>query len=441
MFRDQLIQVEIAKGKWETRVKTSKFRRFAESDARAKFDLLRHASLQYSLLLAVLVPTLLAWGIHLALRPIIRIRIGILFHARVGHLAAEAELFLRHQARGRQAGKQLNLILTGTPANHQLLRMIKRRLHVRDHRLFPLLYWAMHSITGRSGMWLELPWYGDEFDEFNNIPAQLSFTQEEEECGKMLLESMGMEPGAPFVCIFARDNGYMNQAHPAQGIGGWSRHDHRNTDILNCLPAAEYLACQGIYTVRMGQVVNKALPETNPKIVDYATNHRTDFGDVYLSAKCKFFLGCNSGIIGIAQIFNVPIAWANLIPLWHLPPGKRDIFIPKELRSIELGRPLDFSEIVDSRMYEWYKAESYQQAGIEVVENSPEQILALTKEMLARLGGTWETTEEDEESQQRFRDIFPPDHFSYGFPSSIGADFLRERTALALDGNNETRRQ
>jgi putative glycosyltransferase (TIGR04372 family) len=93
-------------------------------------------------------------------------------------------------------------------------------------------------------------------------------------------------------------------------------------------------------------------------------------------------------------------------------------------------RLLTFPEIIDKGIEGWTRNGLFTQAGIEVIENTSDEVLALAKEMNARLDGTWVTTEEDEFLQQRFRDLIPPGHYFYGFPSRIGAEFLRQNRSL-----------
>ena len=107
-----------------------------------------------------------------------------------------------------------------------------------------------------------------------------------------------------------------------------------NVDIKNYLAAAEYVVSKGFFAVRMGQIVDKPLQHPDIKIIDYASNYRSDFGDIYLAAKCSFFVGCNSGIVMLPHIFGVPVAHTNLIPLRHFPLGSKDIFIPKGLKKL-----------------------------------------------------------------------------------------------------------
>jgi hypothetical protein len=59
-------------------------------------------------------------------------------------------------------------------------------------------------------------------------------------------------------------------------------------------------------------------------------------------------------------------------------------------------------------------------------DNTPEEISAAALEMDARLSGTWNTTKEDEEFQERFWSLFKPGDWNMEFRSRIGAQFLRE---------------
>jgi len=51
-------------------------------------------------------------------------------------------------------------------------------------------------------------------------------------------------------------------------------------------------------------------------------------------------------------------------------------------------------------------------------------------EMHERLNGTWEITEEDEVLQKRFWDMFPKSELHGEFRARIGAEFLRQNSAL-----------
>jgi len=368
------------------------------------------------------------------LQPLIKIRIGCLQYDRIGPFSSNTELYLRRRARDNNAARERHIFVSGKPANSQLLKMIKRRMRVHENRAFAWTYNAVRSFFSDSDLWIDTkgpydPDCSDFYSLFNNISPQLAFTPQEEMRGKQLLKKMGIKEGLPFVCFYARDKAYLDKIHSHYSREKWSYQDIRNCNIENYFPAVKYLTSLGMHAVRMGYVVERALINDDPRIIDYATHYRTDFGDIYLSAKCKFFLTSDGGLNSVPWIFNVPVTYCNCSPPLEPAWRKGDIFMPPKLWSYEKKRFLTFREITSYDIWNW-RARHYKQTGIELVENTPEEILMLVEEMNERLDGTWVTSSEDEELQQRYRMIFPKEHRFYGFLSGISVEFLRQNKDL-----------
>ena len=367
-----------------------------------------------------------------SLNPLVRIKIGLLNYARIGHLATNTELCMRRMSIMSDKAHSINIFFAGTPpANRQLLDMIKRRLTVvENHYLYGILE-AIYQRSNDDQIWINLRQSGYGFwDEWNVAGSQLSFTDSEYTRGNEVLDSLGLIDHDSFVCFCARDKAYLDKMHGWRTRSEWSYHDYRNNNISNYMDAARHLADNGIYAIRMGSVVEGDLDEDYPGIIDYARYHRSDFADVYLAAHCKFFLGDTGGLFGIPTIFGVPFAAVNLTPLRIAPRTALDIFIPKKYRDINTQKFLTFKELISLGAHDWGRSEKYRSASIEVVENSSEEILDLVVEMNARIDGDWVTHDEDEELQKRYRQLFEDDHPIVGFPSRVGAKFLRDNVGL-----------
>ena len=69
---------------------------------------------------------------------------------------------------------------------------------------------------------------------------------------------------------------------------------------------------------------------------------------------------------------------------------------------------------------------------IELYESSPEEITAVVSEMDDRLRGVWQCTEEDENLQTQFWDLFPKDEWHGEIYSRIGTDFLKRNKELLV---------
>lgn len=363
-----------------------------------------------------------------------RVRFVRIVDNRIGHLAANTFVFLRRIELGIIDRNIRFVGIAGTRScNIQMLSMFRRIMKiiqlpypVYNNMVFRTLS-TKSSLLSLLGLYEDLTLDSNEYAEFDVEPGyrnRLRFTKEEEQHGREELKKMGLSSKDWFICFHARDSKYLSGKIKHINL---SYHDHRDSDIKNFLKAAEYIADRGGYAIRMGAIVEKKLPEKrNKKIIDYAVQHRTDFGDIYLPAKCKFFLGDGCGINQVAQIFNVPVAWANRTPLEMPPFARNDLFILKKLYSIKKKRYLSFREILDMGLGYALKGEDFEKAGIRLDENTSEEILDLVVEMNERFDGIWKTTKEDEELQKKFKSLFSKDSHCYNFPSRIGAGFLRK---------------
>lgn len=344
----------------------------------------------------------------------------------IGQQAGNTGLFLKRLQleKRRNENRFLYIGVSGKPDNQQLLNMFKRKLIIIQNDFLEGICANDAFLIRRLGFYKNLPFNSNEYYEFNNTEPDLKFTSEEEEEGRILLSEMGIDDKSWFVCFHCRDSAFASYG------------DFRNSDIKNYLDAAKYIASCGGYAVRMGHTVAEKLPDlNNPRIIDYASKYRTDFGDIYLSTKCKFFLGNDSGLVVVPMIFHTPIAATNYIP-FNTPFRKGDLFIPKKIWSIEEKRLLTFREYIefggDSRVSitNIDVDKKLNEGNYIVIENTAEEILDLAKEMNERLDGTFEITEEDEVLQKRFHSLLHPDDYYYGTPARIGAKFLKENKEL-----------
>lgn len=364
-----------------------------------------------------------------ALRPLVLIRFGPLVSESFGHLAANTEMYLCRRDAGMDNPRAIDIFYHTSPVrNQQLKKMWDRALHV-SYLACPLDS-LNRLLPGGERHVIPWPPRGDRdiHGLLRRTSVHLSFTPEEERRGLAALRELGIPDGTSFVCFHARDSAYLSAAHPKPN---WHYHDFQDSSIHNHVPAAEELTHRGYFAIRMGAIVKEALTTTNPMIIDYATSHRSDFLDIYLSAKCHFFIGGASGMNSLASIFRRPVAWANWVMLEEVPTwGPNDLFIPKKLWLREERRFLTFREILNSEVGRFNQSEQYEQRGIKLVENTPEEITALAVEMDERLKGTWQTTEEDEELQRSFWSLFKPSELHGTIVSRIGAGFLRQNQEL-----------
>ena len=415
------------------RVPQRKYRRLRDVDREARIELIKHELLKWALVALyplLMVLAVLVRAILHVLRPLVHIRFGRLWSFSIGMYTASTETYLCEKDVGLQPKRTVDIFYhyfrysfaikpprkARAISNHQMAVMMRRTLRVWEparmlDNLIRMLPGASEEFT------VTMPTNLPANPLWESIPTHFSFNKQEEDRGLLELQSLGVEPGSPFVCFHARDSAYLERALPriTSVYGDWVDDMARDATIRNYVDAAEELAGLGYYAIRVGKYVKDPVKSDNPRIIDYGYNYHSDFMDVYLAAHCAFFIGQNNGLIGLPAIFRTPIAFVNTMPLTELQStaGKRRRFIPKIYYSAEKGRSLTFREILSNHRLGDYPGKSYpdspeyfNQIGLEIRENSPEEIAGLALELEQDIRGESQYSQEEKELQSCYRSIF-----------------------------------
>ncbi|MBO6127487.1 MAG: TIGR04372 family glycosyltransferase [Pseudobutyrivibrio sp.] len=281
----------------------------------------------------------------------------------------------------------------------------------------------------------------EHYDEIQNNEGVLSFSADEEIRGGMLLESLGIED--QYVCISNRDPAFL-QTEKRDIVKPDFRDIYRNSDIETRSMAIDYLREQGIQSVRMGARVQSKW--NYPNLIDSTNDKRTEFADVYLNSKAKFFIGDLTGIMTFAMlcakpvlILNAPVFTTRYDAMLFLMPD-RDIAIIKKLYDKRHGRYLTIREMLDYEVNKavqekngpgavfWY----YYEHDIVPVDNSKEEILEATIEMNERIEKKYNYDSLDDELQIRYREIVDSFDLNGAVLNKwrLGAKFLRDNQWL-----------
>lgn len=378
----------------------------------------------------------LLWAVPLLiivrlLRPLFVIRMGVLHNQFIGHYSGNVEIYLCERDSGINWQKRhIDLWFNQTDiiSNEQVKKIWKRQLTIlpkvflfpvyRLNRLIP--FGKFHQIEST---------YHDR--DVNNLlhtqPSHASFTAEEEDMGLQLLRKMGIPEGAPFVCLIVRESIFHSQ---------FQFTNYRNADVSRCMLAAEELTKLGFYVVRMGKKVEQKFESDNTKILDYASSaFRSDFMDIYLGAKCFFVISTSTGWDNIPCIlFRRPVVYINFVPIslfatWNhntLAIFKRHWFPPQK-------RFLTQSEIfylIDRGFVSAFPL--YDELGIKLIENTPEEICDVVMEMVDMLRPERPNrTDEENKMQDAFWSIYRHNlqrfnlrHLHGDLRARVGAKFL-----------------
>lgn len=365
------------------------------------------------------------------LRPFLKFRFGIVKTTRIGHFAVETELYLCERELGMHGRKTFDFFTATVPVvNKQLLTMFKREMYISlfVHYLYKVNLWFPGSdkyiIKRRE----------DVDKDYDNLLTKtgvhLVFTPEEEKFGINELKKMGISKTDEFICFHARDNEFLKSMYSITTLG----HDHRNSSINNYIQMAQKMTQLGYYAVRMGAITEEPLNISNERIIDYSSKYRTEFLDVYISNKSKFFVVSATGMNALPIIFRKPIVFVNISPIRHMFYWyHKGLFIFKRLWHRKESRYLNFKEMLVPNVF-FNEPENinieYETKNIEVIDNTPEEICDLAIEMDQRLKGKWQSSKEDEELQEVFWDLFKSIDIRGEIKARIGASFLRQNKNL-----------
>jgi putative glycosyltransferase (TIGR04372 family) len=371
------------------------------------------------------------------IQPIVKLKVGCIASERIGEFAGNIDLFLKRREMCGAPSRVRHIFLAGKVCNRQLMTMCRRHICVVESRMLHTLFRYSEALWKKTSFCEPLEWNCKEYYKVRNAKNTLTFLHSEVEKGECFLKSLGLRPNKDwFVCIFSRDPAYLETAFPKNAFisRDWSYHDHRNSDIDTYRAAVREIIDRGGYVIRMGQHVGKPFEFVHEKVIDYAMRYREDFLDIYLMAHCRFVLGVLSGICDVPMMFSVPRICVNTTPAFDRPPCQNALFIPKKIRRLESKEWVPYQEVMLKTpirdMPLLWDSRVFSSEGYEYVDNSEQDILDVTREMLDKLEGSFTETEANRALQEKYFNLFPSDHWAAGVKTPVGQDFIRKNSAL-----------
>ena len=365
------------------------------------------------------------------IRTLMHIRFGPIRNGIIGHFVFDTEYYLSWKEISQFKTHDLFYFPNKKMPNEHWPIMIKRLMTV--HPVIKYLDRANHWIPGWEQHFATLNEYTgrDVRGILRKTNPHINFTDDEIIRGQAFFTEVGMSPHNKYICVIARDSVY-KETHLKQGNRDWSYHSYRNSNIANYQKTMNVLADLEYFIFRMGKGVSGRIDDSHENIFDYANSEdRSDFLDIFLFANSTFSVGSEAGIITTTFAYRIPYCSVNLAAIeylqgWH----ENNLIIFKKYWLKNEKRFMTFKEIYESGAGRFLRTEQYEELGIELIENTPDEILDVSMEMHQRLNSTWETTGEDEVLQKRFWDMFPKSELHGEFRARIGAEFLRQNSVL-----------
>jgi len=362
-----------------------------------------------------------------------------MYFQRIGELAPTTTIFFRTLLTSTESKKTSYFFFGSTYANVQLFKMFKRQapkgVHIYDSAIGTRLIFALRPIIKRTRFWEAMKTDYTGYKLFSKKVHTLEFTADEEALGQEALHKMGISKDDWFVCFHARDGSYLRKWRPGLNEA-WAKNDWRNNDVSTYFDALDFITERGGYALRIGATVSDPLPATrDAKIIDYASEYRSDFMDIYLSAKCRFFLGTASGPAWVPTVFHVPVVVIDHAPYSHSrQPGS--IIIPRPIAEHDTAKTVPFHEAQNAGFYVASRTSSPGTATNLYLygwgQSDAIDVLDACKDMFDQLDGT-AVDSDGKWLQEHYADTYLSHLPDYQLAAKIGARWAKRHRHLIVE--------
>ena len=338
-----------------------------------------------------------------------------LYGERIGHLALVTDYFFRKIQNNNNKSIYIGIIQSKT-ANEYLIKLIKKKITLLK---LPLKIFNFFVDTLRKEKFFKDYRNSNiyvEYDLYQGTNVNFIISDDDKLKGEYLLEKNGISKNDWFVCFHNRTSKYLEEysKHLYGHNVNFDYHDFRDTKVNTYKEALNFIIDNGGYVIRIGHNTDEKIDflKEQKYFIDFSDEKRSDFSDIFLSSKCKFFLGSNAGINVIPYTFHKPLITSNHTPIFVSASPRIDtLSIPNIIWSIKENRPLHFKEVFQNDIWKYGQTSQFKENNLKVLKNSGEIILQTTKQLFIRIEkNEYSKNNELEHIKDKFNSILPHTH-------------------------------
>ena len=363
----------------------------------------------YSLKLLFFILSPLFFFLIKIIKPFITIRFIPVMSNRYGHLSLNLEFYLVEKKEKKRKKKYLDFFFTSRYGicNYELLNLYKKQIIIYPHYLLEPIHILFEKIYKKNEH--TIPFFSRKVRDidcyFQKHKSSIQLTSQQNNYCENILKDYGIDLNSNrLVCLFNRDDTYLESFNKSKYNRSWYYVSHHKYNVNKFLLAAEKLAERNIYLFRMGSGAEKNFNTKNDKFIDYANSKiRSELMDIYLASKCIFGMGGGTGAKGVALVFRKPLLHLNADVHELMTYLKDSVLLSKSYYSESKKRNLTLKEILNYKHGELSHRENIDLKGIKMIDSSEQEITDAVLEMLNRIDGNWEDTEEIIQLQNVFK--------------------------------------
>lgn len=236
----------------------------------------------------------------------------------------------------------------------------------------------------------------------NNISSYIHSPSSWKKSGDLWSLKNGIPLDKPIAVMHLRESTYWTNLHNVFMCS-------RNVNPQDYSSSIRYLLNEGYSVIRIGdQHMSPIHDVQHPYYFDLTSlKRKPHYLDFYLLQRATLFLGTTSGPSAVANLFQTESLLTNWAPLnVHIPNMTGNTLImPKMVK--RKTKILSLSELMeDPFSCSEYILRDKEGVKVDVIDNSPEEILLSVKEMHARLNGDFKKMQRTETQEKNLQNIW-----------------------------------
>ena len=320
------------------------------------------------------------------------IKVGFLHSNRLGHFAANTELYILKKKKFNIKSYDLFYFGRKEISNIYLGKLWKNKLNILPYSLLRCLDLIIRATFLKKKF--SCNYFSntdrDLFELYESYTPTITIDENDK---KVFLEKFNLQTNDKIVCINIRDNEYLKTIYDPK-IHNLRHHNYRDCKIDNFNKVINFLLKNDYKVFRVGVRKSNYFEIKHQNFFDKKySDKRDETSDVILSSICSFCISTGSGFDALPRIFRKPILFVNHLPIINYHSFcKNDLTICKHIFS---NQKLSIENIFNNSFYDGLETEFYEKNNLKVIENSSDEILNVTKEMILRLEKKFILSEEN----------------------------------------------
>jgi putative glycosyltransferase (TIGR04372 family) len=324
--------------------------------------------------------------------PLIQIRIGMFRSDKLGHLSLDYEIYLEEKKKNLNTPNKKFLDLWFKHkfiSNFYLYNIRKRQINLVPNIIFEGVFKLIKFLNLRKFIIERENPDADINYVLNKTKSNLIIENEQEFDFKYekILEKFGYNKDLKIVLLNIRDSAF-------RGMSSFT--DYRNIyNYENYHDSINYLIKNNYFLIRVGRHVKHKF-NFKENFIDYPfSKFRSDQMDLYMAKKCNFCISTGSGFDGLVRSYRNPVLFTNFLPHGYFNSyGKKNMTIFKHLID-KKGNKISLNRMLDMNIINNLDGEIFLKNKISFQENSPEEILSATKNMINYVNNNFEKSKNE----------------------------------------------